>query len=535
MRAFAGRIILLWGWRRAGLAFLAGAIAALALPPFDFFAAAFVSFTLLFWLLEGAVSPQGAGFLRRLWPAFKIGWCFGFGYFTAGLWWLGNALLIDADGFAWAIPLAVIGLPACLALFYALAAALARVIWTEGIGAAAALAFGFGVAEWLRSFVLTGFPWNPIGQTALPTPMLMQSASIVGVEGMNALAVLFFALPAVFGLGRHQKRGAILMVLLAAAHAGYGYYRLPASSETDSRGTLVRLVQPSIDQSEKWDEAARDKIFAKLIEMSAGSEVAGQKKPDVIIWPETAIPFLLSDRPDAYSAIAGMLGEGQVLLAGAVRKEGDRSAGDVTRYYNSLLVIDENGEMVSAADKRHLVPFGEYLPLENFFQSFGFTQLVTLPGGFSPGAARQNLTLPNGLKINPLICYEVIFPREVRTENGRADVLVNLTNDAWYGDSPGPYQHFRLAQLRAVEQGLPLLRVANNGISAVVDSYGRIIDSIRLNAVATIDSHVPPKLQPTPYVLRGGISFSFILAGLVVIACLTIFSARSRMSHAARS
>jgi apolipoprotein N-acyltransferase len=166
MKALAGKIVLLWGWKRASLAFLAGAIAVLALPPFDFFAAAFVSFTLLFWLLEGIVTTPGAGFFRRLVPALWIGWCFGFGYFVAGLWWLSNALLVDADGFAWAIPLAVLGLPAFLALFYALAAALARVIWTEGIGAAAALGFGFGVAEWLRSFLFTGFPRNPIGHTA---------------------------------------------------------------------------------------------------------------------------------------------------------------------------------------------------------------------------------------------------------------------------------------------------------------------------------------------------------------------------------
>jgi apolipoprotein N-acyltransferase len=294
-------------------------------------------------------------------------------------------------------------------------------------------------------------------------------------------------------------------------------------------------VQPSISQSEKWDDAARDKIFAQLLKMSAAPPAVNGKVPDVIIWPETAIPFLLNDRPDAYTAIAATLSEGQVLLAGSVRKEGDRKAGEEIRYYNSLLMIDDKGEMVGAADKRHLVPFGEYLPFQDLLQSFGLTQVAKLPGGFTDGAARKNLTLPNGLKLNPLICYEAIFPREIQTLDGRADLLVNITNDAWYGNTPGPYQHLRLAQLRSVEQGLPLLRVANNGITSIIDSFGRIEDSLGLNAVATIDGYVPAAIQPTPYVMHGGIGFSLILIGLVGIACLTILGARSRISRAMRS
>ena len=530
MTALAGKIILLWGWKRAALAFFSGAFAVLALPPFDFFAAAFVSFVLLVWLIEGAVAAPNAGFFRRLLPAMKIGWWFGFGYFFAGLWWLGNALLVEAQDFAWAIPLAVILLPAGLALFYALAAGLARIIWTEGVGAIAALAFGFGVTEWLRGFIFTGFPWNPIGHTAMPTPLLMQTASIFGVEGVNALAVFFFALPAVLGLGRHRKRAVFFLALLAVAHIGYGYVRLHGAAEDKNEGLLVRLVQPSIAQSEKWDNAARDKIFAKLLELSATKPAEGVKQPDVIIWPETAIPFLMNERPDAYSAIAAMLQPGQTLLAGAVRQEGDREAGEEVRYYNSLLVIGEDGELISASDKRHLVPFGEYLPMQDVLSSLGLSQVVNMPGGFTPGGKRRNIVLSNGVKLNPLICYEGIFPREIVASDGRADAMVNITNDAWYGNTPGPYQHLRFTQLRSVEQGMPLLRVANNGITASVDSYGRIIEDLKLNAIATLDIRVPPVLQPTIYVLYGRIVFSFILLALVAIAGLTIGRTRSRIS-----
>lgn len=529
MTAFAGGIILLWGWKRAALAMLAGAIAVLALPPFDFFAAAFVSFFILVLLLEGAVAAPNAGALRRLMPAMKIGWCFGFGYFVAGLWWLGNALLVDGDEFAWAIPLAVLALPAGLALFYALAAGLARIIWTEGVGAAAALAFGFGVAETLRGFVLTGFPWNPIGQTAMPSPLFMQSASIVGAEGMNALAVFFFSLPAVFALSRHRRTGALLLLALAAAHTGFGYWRLSQAPAPKKEGVLVRLVQPSIDQSEKWDEAARTRIFGELLKLSTSDPARPGRRPDVIIWPETAIPFLINEKPDAYTAIGDALQPGQTLLAGAVRQEGSRNSGEEVRYYNSMLAIGNDGQLMGASDKVHLVPFGEYLPMSDLLRSFGMSEIVKTPGGFSTGSARRNIVLPGGVKFSPLICYEAIFPREVAAADGRADALVNITNDAWYGATPGPYQHFRQAQLRSVEQGLPMLRAANNGISAVIDPYGRIIDALKLNARSTVDTYLPQRLQPTPYVLHGQRMLSGILLALAAIAGLTIWRARSRI------
>jgi apolipoprotein N-acyltransferase len=535
MTGLAGKIILLHGWKRAALAFFAGAFAVLALPPFDFFAAAFISFTLLVLLIEGAVAPPNAGPLRRIMPAVKLGWQFGFGYFLAGLWWLGNALLVEADEFAWAIPLAVLVLPAGLALFYALAVGLARIIWTEGIGAIAALGFGFGVAEWLRGFLFTGFPWNPVGHLAMPAPLLMQSASIIGVEGMNALAVVFFAMPAVLFLGRHHKRGILLFLILASAHVGFGYYRLQNAAPGKKDGMLVRLVQPSISQSEKWDNAARDKIFSKLLELSAAKPVDGKKRPDLIIWPETSIPFLLTERPDAYSAIAAGLEDGQTLLAGAVRQEGDRKSGEEVRYYNSLLVINDKGELVSASDKQHLVPFGEYLPLDGIFRSLGLNEVVNTPGGFSAGGARSNISLANGTRLNPLICYEVIFPDEIGTQDGRADAMVNVTNDAWYGNTPGPWQHLRFAQIRAVEQGLPLLRAANNGVSVTIDSYGQIAEGLNLNEIATIDTYLPAKLQPTQFVLRGRLSFSLILFVLAAIAGLTILRVRSRLSSSLRS
>ncbi|MDX8476954.1 apolipoprotein N-acyltransferase [Mesorhizobium sp. VK24D] len=490
MKRFAGRIILLWGWRRALVAFAAGALAVLAQAPYDFFAVCFVSFPVLVWLLDGATAEASDGWLRRLRPAFAIGWWFGFGYFLAGLWWIGQALLVEADSFAWALPFAVVGIPLALAFFYGFATVVARLFWSSDIGRIAALAFGFGLAEWLRDFLFTGFPWNAVGYAAMPVPLLMQSVSVTGMIGMNALAVFVFSLPALVAARRHLRLGLALLVILVAAHVGFGYFRLARPAEPATRSIDVRIVQPAVDLSEKWDASVRDRIFATLMGISGKAPEQGHAKPQLILWPETSVPFLFTERPDALTALGDMLGDGQMLIAGVVREEG--GAGNAgSRYYNSVVAINDKGEIVDAVDKVHLVPFGEYLPFAGLFERFGIGQLVAGPMNFAAGNERHPIAVPNGLSAVPFICYEVIFPDLVAVDAASSELIVNVTNDAWFGDTPGPYQHFRQAQIRAVENGLPLLRAANNGISAVVDSRGRIVDALAVDARGAIDAHVP--------------------------------------------
>jgi apolipoprotein N-acyltransferase len=524
IQRLAGKIILLWGWKRIALAFLMGALASFALPPYDFFAVCFISFPVLVWLIDGAVDNAGAGPIRRLLPAAMIGWWFGFGYFVFGLWWIGNALLVDAANFAWAIPLAILGLPAVLAFFYAFAAALARLFWSEGLGRILSLAFAFGIAEWLRSFVLTGFPWNAIGYAAMPVPVLMQSSVIVGLLGMNALAVLVFCLPALLAGRRDIRTGAILALVLICAHAGYGFYRLQTASLI-AKGPTVRIVQPSIAQDLKFDAGARRDIFDKYLAMSAQAPKAGVPKPAVIVWPETAVPYILTKTPDALQAIADTLGEGQILLAGAIRME-EPGGSQTSLYYNTIYSINDAGEITGAADKVHLVPFGEYLPLEGILRSLGMSEVVEMPGGFTAGASRQSLRINDSFVVLPLICYEVIFPAELGYQGPPADAIINVTNDAWYGDSPGPYQHFRQAQLRAVEQGLPLVRAANNGLSAVVDPYGRIIDALALDAIGVVDVALPGKVQlPLSEALR---RLQFLIVFSAIFAAVLAYFYRDR-------
>jgi apolipoprotein N-acyltransferase len=490
MERLAGRIILLWGWRRSLTAFLAGAFAVLGQAPYDFFAACFVSFPVLVWLLDGAAVSGPARLFRRLAPAFAIGWWFGFGYFLGGLWWIGSALLVEAEAFAWALPLAVIGIPAIMALFYGVAAALARLLWSNDLGRIAALAFGFGIAEWLRMILFTGFPWSAIGYAAMPVPLLMQSVSAVGLIGMNTLAVFVFAMPALLAGKRGARLGLALAVLIVTAHVGFGYIRLAAPQGQPGRTLAVRIVQPSIAMDEKWDVAVQDRVFASILELSAAPPQDGSFKPQFILWPETSVPFLFTDRPDALVALGEMLSEGQVLIAGAVRSEG-AGGQEGTRYYNSVVAINDAGEIVDAVDKVHLVPFGEYLPFADWLSRLGLEKIVTGPMDFTAGSERHSIALPGGIRALPFICYEIIFPDLVAVDVASTDIIVNVTNDAWFGDTPGPYQHFRQAQVRAVETGLPLVRAANTGVSGVIDQKGRVVDALAIDVRGVVDVTVP--------------------------------------------
>ncbi len=497
------------------MAALAGAVLALAQAPFDLIIVAFASFPVLVWLLDGAAGEPGAGFLRRLFPAAVTGWWFGFGYFVAGTWWIGNALLVESDRFAWALPLAIVGLPAVLAMFHALACALARLLWSDGHGRIAALAAAFLLCEWLREWVLTGFPWNAIGYAAMPTPILMQVASVIGVSGMNGLAVLVFATPAVFGSRRRIVLPAMLAVILLATQIGYGWWRIaqPLPEET---AFSARLVQPAIAQDRKWDQGFRDAIFSDLLALTTAAPADGDKRPDLVIWPETSIPFLLTERPDAVGAIADALQPGQMLFAGAVRAEG--TEGVEARYYNAIYAFDDSGQIVGAADKLHLVPFGEYLPFAGLLRQAGLEAVASRGAPFVAASQTGAPPLPRGKAAPPPVCYEIIFPAEVDARGHR--VMANVTNDAWYGDTAGPYQHLRQAQLRAVEQGVTMLRAANNGISAVIDPFGRITGAIGFGEKGAVDRKVTPYSIATQDLRFRPLNYWLIFT---ILACYALF------------
>jgi apolipoprotein N-acyltransferase len=523
MERLAAFVTLSSGGKRFLLALAAGALAALALPPFGLFVVCFVSFALLVWLLDGAAGDPDRGFLARMLPAFFIGWSFGLGYFVAGLWWIGNALLVEADQFAWALPLAVVGLPAFLALYYGFAAALARLFWTDGFVRILALAGSFGLAEWLRSFLFTGFPWNAIGQALTPAPLMMQSIAVSGSDAMNVAAVLIFSAPALVATGRGAWLANGLAALLLAGHFGFGVYQLEFAAPPAAGTHRVRLVQPMIDQGAKIDNSQRSQIFDAHLALTRAASEDGAKRPDYVIWPETSIPFILTQNPDALVQIADALQDGQILIAGAVRIE-NNGTDQPPRYYNSVYVIDSQGQIIGAADKVHLVPFGEYLPYEWLWEKTGWFAIAAMPGGFSAANSQQLLTLPDGLKLLPLICYEIVFPNEVAANAASTDAIVNLTNDGWFGFTPGPWQHFLQARLRATETGLPIIRNSNSGISAIIDARGQVVSGLDFGARGFIDAILPPKITPLLSAETRHANFGLIELIILLIAAVTRMS-----------
>lgn len=532
MDRLANRVMLLWGIRRAGLAILAGALGALALPPFSFVAALFVSFTLLVWLMDGTASAPESGLLARWRSTFLIGWLFGFGYFVAGLWWLGNALLVEADEFAWALPLAIFGLPAFLALYYGLATWLAGLLWSDGFGRLAALAASFGLIEWLRGLLFTGFPWNAIGYGVMPIPIMMQSAAAIGVFGVTTLAVFVLSAPALIATRKGAPVGLTLALLMILAHFGYGAYRLheQASPGRFDPPLAIRIVQPVIDQARKMDNGEdRLAVFEEHLALTALPPKPGMRRPDVIVWPETSVPFILTETPGALARIADVLQDGQILIAGVVRMEAG-APGQEPRYYNSIYAIDSQGQIIAATDKVHLTPFGEYLPFERFWNRLGISNIVDMPGGFTAGARHTLITLPSGQSFYPLICYEAIFPNELTADVGRAAALLNITNDAWFGRTPGPYQHFQQARIRAVETGLPLIRGANSGISATIDGYGQIKEGLDFDQKGVIDSTLSGAFVPSWDIYTRETHFWLLMIMMFLIAGISRLGLKMRLN-----
>jgi apolipoprotein N-acyltransferase len=516
-------VVLSWGWRRALVAFAAGAISALSLAPFDAWPVLFFTFPVLVWLVDGAAGGRLGGV-----PSAAIaGWWFGFGYFIAGLYWIGYAFLVDAKTFGWLLPFAVAGLPAFLACYTALGLALARLIWTRGPSRLIALAIALTVAEWLRGHLFTGFPWNLTGYALTGPLVLAQSAALIGIWGLTFIAVGVFATPAVLTDDRTDTRRPwlplALGVALLAVMAGYGAMRLNRNPTAFVDGVRLRIMQPNLQQDDKFNYSAKARVMARYLELSdrsTGPQSSGVKDVTHLIWPESAFPFLLSREPDAMAQIAALLPEGTVLITGAVRAPELPPDQKIERAYNSVYVIDHDGTILSVYDKIHLVPFGEYLPFQDFFERLGLMQLTKLPGGFIAGTRRRVMNVPRAPRMLPFICYEIIFPGEAMPAGEpRPGWLLNLTNDGWFGISTGPHQHLQQARMRSIEQGLPLVRAANTGISAVIDPLGRIVKSLPLGTEGVMDASLPRRIGPTPYsrIGDGGIAVVIGAAFLIII------------------
>jgi apolipoprotein N-acyltransferase len=491
------------------------------MPPISLFVMLIAPMTVAIWLIDGPYDrSEEPGRVTGLRAAFGAGWWMGFGYFVAGLWWLGAAFLVDADHFAWALPLGVLALPAGLAFFWAVGFAIARLLWSSGPARIFALAFGLGLSEWARGLVFTGFPWNDLGMALGSNLVLAQVASLTGLHGLTFLSIAIFASPAT--VWRPSTSSFILTPVVVATAAlvllaGFGAIRLSAPASSSIPGVKLRLIQPNISQGASFAPENKDAIVARYFALS-DSDANRRGVGDVthLIWPESAFPFILSRDKKVLSEITDFLREGAILITGAARVED--IAGQEARYYNSIEVLSREGLSQRRYDKQHLVPFGEYVPFEGALEGLGITQFVQAPGGFTAGFGRRALDVPGLPEAIPLICYEAIFPIEIGDAFSgakRPDWMLNLTDDAWFGLTPGPYQHFAQARLRAIELGLPLVRDANSGISAIVDGFGRETVKAPLGVETVLDADLPTPLPPTWQSRFGSLGAALIALALL--------------------
>lgn len=464
-------------------AFILGAVLVFGLAPFDYTIFSFIAFSLFLCLFEyiGAKQAQKK-------TIFLLGFSFGLGYFSFGLYWLYYAFLVLYNGDIYFIIYAALSI-LCLSLFFAflslywgLTTLICNYISSNLYMRIFSFSLCLAMSEYLRGHLFTGFPWNLVGYCLTPNILLMQISSIFNIYILSFFAVFIFSSPAILiykGINKKNLCFISLAFLIFSLDIAYGYLKLknaPNLNQHYKSEYVISLIQPNIEQKQKLNEKYAAKNFYKLIDL-----IHSSNKPyiNLIICPETAIDFLLKYNSQAKNYIKNSLYPGQLMILGAPR------LGENNKIYNSALLLNSDAKLLAYSDKIHLVPFGEYLPFKSFLPN------INIFSDYSPGKSRYSIALNKNLNYLSLICYEAIFPDELKYRGPKANFIVNITNDAWYGFSSGPFQHFRQAQLRAIEQHLPLIRVGNNGISAVIDSYGRIVKKLGLNKSGAIVVSIP--------------------------------------------
>jgi apolipoprotein N-acyltransferase len=489
---------------RIAVALIGGALSVLTLPPFSL-----IFLTPIVWsalLVSLTALPPRAGAL--------VGLAFGLSHFAFGLSWISQSFYVDAERFgALAVP-AVAGLSTLLAIFPAVAcgafALLSRHVGT-GVFSAVLLSSLWTGGEWLRGHLLTGFPWNLSGYAVTDYSPFRQTAAWIGSYGMSFLIVLIGSLPGAALLLRGSARLTAIAASLAlpAFLALLGLFRVHFT-EAPATGVNIRVVQGNFPQDEKWTSGARERALERYVSLTAAGN-----KAQVVLWPETAFPGYLSEDATARARISAALSPGALLMTGA---PGRIEHNQNTRYYNMIQIYDSFGTLLASYAKHHLVPFGEYMPLPNWLP---LSRLVDAAADFSAGSGPSTIILPGVPPVAPVICYEIIFPGHIIVPDSRPAWIFNATNDAWFGMSMGPKQHLASAQMRAVEEGLPVVRAANTGISAIIDANGQILAKLDPGVTGFLEAELPSAMPRTPY-SRWGDS---LLAALLAL-CWTTWALR---------
>ncbi len=506
LRRLADSIIVLWGWRRVAVAFVAGLVSTLALAPWHVVPVLWLTLPVFVWLLDGAAAADDGR--ASPWISAAIGWCFGFGYFLGGLWWL--ALPVAARGGPWivAAPLMPLVAAAVLAVFWGAAAALARAAWTEDGRRVVVLAVAMTAAEWLRHAVVP-LPWHAFGNTLAPIPVMMQSLAIVGPWGLTAIAVVIFAAPATLLSGEGwrapaSRRVAVVAAALLVLHVAGGAIRLAVDAPATSTAA-VRIVQPAAvaEPGTTTSQAALD----RLLDLSGETAVTA---PALIVWPQASLPTALTRDARALAAIAALVSPGAALITGARRPD---VTGGEGRPFRSLFIVDDAGEVRGAFDQARFVPVLETWP-------------AFLPGAglsFASGTGRRALSLPDGREIVPLVGLEGVAPASPAETEGAPAWQVNVADDSLLG-AVAAGQNLHQARLRAVAFGHPVIRAANSGVSAVVDARGRLVGRSVFGATGTVDVMLSEAVT-TPYARYGDIAAAL---AILMVATAVIFATGGR-------
>ena len=481
-------------WRNFALAFGAGGLGALGQAPWSLWPVALLGFAGLIWLFRNAASAPKAAW---------IGWAGGAGYFAVSLFWLVEPFLVDIARHGWMAPFALFFMAGGLALLWATAFGLAH-----RIGGLIALISLWTAMEMLRSVLFTGFPWATVGHIWSDHP-IMQLAALAGTPLLTFTTLIIAAGPS----ARKPLVGMAISTAFLFLGWTYGAQQL-STNAAQNTGKTVRLIQPNAAQHLKWDPKHIRKFLQRAVNLTA---TPADTVPDLIVWPETSVPYPLNEAPTVLESISNAAGGQPVIVGGNDRVE--------EGWRNTLTLLGPNGQRTQTYHKHHLVPFGEYIPFGDALGKLGIRGMASRDGGgFSKGPGPKLIELPGIGPALPLICYELIFPRDLRGLP-RANLLLQITNDAWFGNISGPYQHLAQARIRAVEQGLPLIRAANTGISAVIDPWGRITAQTKLNVAAYLDADLPAPAQPTLY----SRVHDWPIRGVLVMLLLWRIAARRRV------
>lgn len=494
------------------LSFLLGAVAVLGFAPFNLFFFSAASLCGLFGLLDKKCESNA--------QFFKVGFAFGYGYFLAGIYWIAISLLVDAKSFGWLIPFALTLIPSALACYIAFTAYFYGVFVKK---------FGFNkywqkfllfsllwvFFEVLRAVLFTGFPWNLIGYVWLFNVSFAQISNIFGTFGLS-LSFVLASLSILVWFKKDRSKGdavfGILSIALILSQFCYGYFYIKSNNVGNLSDVKLRVVQANIKQEMKWDAYERYNNLLKHISLS---QKEGFDNVDLLIWPESSIPYTIDENNQKLlEKLKEATPKNGNLVSGALRLEFvDEKDFIISKAYNGVALLGGEG-LEDFYDKHHLVPFGEYVPLHKYLP---FIQKITNGSvGFSEGIGAQTLSTQK-VSFSPLVCYEAIFLDKIIDKNNIPDLLVAVTNDAWFGNSVGPYQHFDIARARSIEYGISLVRAANTGISAYVDPFGRVVDKISLNEEGILDLRMIRRNEDTLFLKYGHLFFGVLMLLLSLI------------------